>query len=204
MALPVTADAKAVLRIQGTTEDTLVAALITRATAMVRGALGRPITIESRTFTDYANTRRSYHTPTALIIPAQYLPCVRADDSSLSAPVITDVDGTVLSATDDYYVGAPWDTLLRARPGVTFANGPYTIDVDCGLEASEDYLAVIEPSLSVAILDVVADLYQRRNPNAQAEGAGGGVYTQWAALQGLPPRVWEQIRQWAVVRAVVA
>lgn len=199
MTLPTLTQAKAYLRVQTTAEDTLITDLLTRATAMVQGALGRPIGIEARSFTDYAISGRAYGSLTALVIPPQYLPCVRVDDSSLSAPIVTDADAAVLSSATDYYVGAVWDPVLRARSGIAFTNGPYAVTVECGLEASEDYATVIEPGLSAAILDVLADLYQRRNPAATNEATGGGVSTSYAP-NGLPMRAWEGIRQWAVLR----
>jgi hypothetical protein len=200
MALPTVLQCKAYLRVQDTASDTLITDLLARARAKVRGALGRSDEIETRTFTDYAETRRSYHTPTALIIPSHLLPCVRVDDSSLSAPIVLDADGLALSDTVDYYSGLPWDALLKARPGISFGNGPYTVTVDAGLEAADDYAAVIEPALSGAIIDVVADLYQRRSPAATSESTGGGVSTSYDAKTGLPMRAWEDIRQWAVIR----
>jgi uncharacterized phiE125 gp8 family phage protein len=201
MALPTVTQCKTYLRIQGSADDTLIGDLLTRATAMVRGALGRPLALESRTFTDYAETRRAYGTVTALLIPGHLLPCVRVDGSTETAPVITDADGLVLDPAVDYYVGAPWDATLRARPGLTFGVGPYTVAVDSGLAAADDYADVIEPALSGAIIDVVADLYQRRSPAASSESTGGGVSTSYDARTGLPMRVWQQISQWAVIRA---
>jgi hypothetical protein len=199
MALPTLTQAKAYVKKQTADEDTLIADLLIRAKAMVQSALGRPINIVARTFTDYAVSGRTYGSVTALLIPPQFLPCVREDDSSLAAPVVTDVDATVISPTTEYYPGRAWDATLRGRPDYVFSNGPYTVAVDCGLEASEDFATVIEPALSAAILDVVADLYQRRNPAATNESTGGGVSTSYAP-NGLPMRAWELIRQWAVLR----
>ena len=201
MALPTLVQAKAYLKKQTADEDTLIGDLLTRSKAKVRGALGRQIDIVARTFTDHAVNGRAYGSLTALRIPPQYLPCVRVDDSSLSAPVVTDTDGTVLSDSVDYYAGNPWDPMLRSRVGVAFSNGPYSVTVECGLAASPDYANVIEPDLSAAILDVLADLYQRRSPAATNESTGGGVSTSYAP-NGLPLRAWESIRQWAVVRIV--
>jgi len=200
MALPTVTQCKAYLRVQGTAEDTLITDLLARATAKVRGALGRPIEIAARTFTDDAVTRRAYGQVTALLIPSHLLPCARVDDSSLSAPIVLDADGLALSDVTDYYPGLPWDALLKARPGIAFGNGPYTVTVDAGLETADDYATVIEPALSGAIIDVVADLYQRRNPVASSESTGGGVSTSYDARTGLPMRAWEDIRQWAVIR----
>jgi hypothetical protein len=195
-----TADAKAYLKVQGSAEDTLIGQLVTRATAMVRSALGRPLALADRSFTERAESRRLYHAVTAILIPPQYLPCTREDGSDLTAPVITDADGLVLSATEDYYPGEIWDATILARPGITFTNGPYSVEVQCGLEADPDYADVIEPAIDSAIMDTIADLYQRRSPNASSESTGGGVSTSYHQ-SGIPMRAWQMIESWAVIRA---
>src|SRR5574340_1185472 len=60
-------------------------------------------------------------------------------------------------------------------PGTSFVHGPYTITYWAGLSLDPFYGTRIEPLASAAILDVAADLYQRRNPAASQEAAGGGV-----------------------------
>jgi uncharacterized phiE125 gp8 family phage protein len=191
MALPTITELKALLRIQTTAEDTLLTALLARATALVEGHIGRPITAVSRTFVDEAETQVAYGTVRRLVIP------VTPVDTATVA--ITDADGTTLSSTTDYRIPDAWSGMVHARPGIVFATRPYTITATVGLSAATDYATRIEPAIAMAILDVAADAWHRRNPAAQAEGTGGGVYTQFAQV-GLPPRVKDTLAPFTMVR----
>jgi hypothetical protein len=199
MALPGLSDVKAYLRIQDTAEDTLLAALLASAEAAVRGALGRDIEVTERTFVDHCENGTTYRPVRVILIPPQYLPLeVAAASSAVTDPVVEDVDGTVLDPDVDYREPVAWESLIRARPGITFDNPPYTVTVNCGLAADAAYAARIEPALFQAILDAAADLYQRRSPAATSETAGGGVSTSYTG--GLPSRVRDLIAPWVVVR----
>ena len=195
MSLPVTADLRTYCRKQTTADDTLFAALVAQATAAVRGILGRPIVAETHTYRQWQRgQRRAYSSPQTLMLKNS--PC---DWSSL---VIKDVDDMTLTDTDDYWTpDDPYSLLIYARQGMTFTNGPYTIEVDCGLSVLDDYLYVIEPVVSRAILDLGADWYQRRLPSASSENAAGGVSHTFSAL-GIPPRVIEVLGPWIRQRAV--
>lgn len=194
MALPTYTDLKTLLRIQTTAEDTLLAALISRATYMVQAHIGRPIaTVADHPMTDEATTLTAYGLVTKLLVPV-----TPYDAASLT---ITDADGTALVVTTDYRVGSVWTGEIFAAAGAAFTNGPYTLTADVGLATASDYATRIEPVIGAAILDVAADLWARRNPAAQAEGAGGGVYTQWQS-SGLPARVAAMLAPFTVVRAI--
>jgi hypothetical protein len=178
MALPTKTELKAMLRIQSTAEDTLLDLMLARATALVQAHLGRPIeTVEDReTIVEEVSA-----CGTQLVIPVTPF-----DPASV---VVTDADDAVVDAST-YRVGSGWTGVLRATSGQRFGNPPYRITADTGLATSTepDYATMLEPLVSQAILDACQDWYQRRNPGAQAEGAGGGVYTQWQQM-GLPERV---------------
>ena len=194
MALPTTAECKAYLRVEHTAEDALLDGLLASATAAVEAHVGRPLAAVARTFVDPAETQLLHRSVTQLLIPVT--PVSTADGE---APVVTDADGTVVDAST-YRLDAETGQLIAHR-GVSFDNGPYTIATKVGLSARSDYATRVEPVLRSAILDTVADLYQRRNPSAQAEGAGGGVYTQFAAGAGLPARVIAMLTPFTAVRA---
>lgn len=179
MALPDVAAVKRYLRKQTTNEDPLLAALLASAIGRVETYLRRPIAAEERTFVDEAKGECGFSV-TSLMIP------------------ITPV-GSLASVVDADENAVPVNTLrVHSHTGMikhidndVFANGPYTIVATVGLALRPGYATRIEPVISQAILDTVADLYQARNPRAAAENAGGGVsvaYTQGNA-EGVPMRV---------------
>jgi hypothetical protein len=91
--------------------------------------------------------------------------------------------------------------LIVATESTVFDNWPYTVTAQVGLDLMADYETRIEPKLSQAFLDLCADWYQRRNPGALAEGAGGGVITQWQSL-GVPERICKQLEAYRLARAI--
>jgi hypothetical protein len=200
MALPTVADLKRVLRIESSVEDTLLAALLASGEAAVRGELGRDIGVTERTFIDEAETSRVYGVVRHLVIPPQYLPIeFDADSSQSTDPVVEDTDGTVLDPDVDYRIGMVWESFIRARPGITFTNPPYTVTVHCGLAADPEYATRIEPAIKQAILDAASDLYHFRSPSASSETTGGGV-SQSRGEWGLPARVCALLSPWKVIR----
>jgi hypothetical protein len=130
-----------------------------------------------------------------LIIPPENSPF---DPTTL---VVADTDALVLSATTDYYPAVTgFEGTVRARPGISFSNGPYALTADVGLATRSDYATVVEPVLNMAILDTIADWYQRRNPNATSESTGGGVSTSYSVTQGLSARARELLVPYKVIR----
>lgn len=193
MALPTVADAKAYLRIEHTAEDTMLTGMLASATAAVEAELGRPIETEQRTFVLECNPNRV--SDTKLFVP---LYPIAVDDSSAGTSdlTLTDSESTLLIEDSDYR--------LDVRTGVItavsqcFTRYPYTIVADVGLAALPEYATKIEPAINAAILDVVADRYQRRSPAATEEATGGGVTTTYAET-GLPARVREMLAPWRLV-----
>ncbi len=181
MSLPSVADCKAYLKIENTAEDALLAQLLARATMLSQNRIGCPIQAASRSFVDEASTQVFYsHGPTSLIVPVTPI-----DPDTLD---ITDQDGNDVDS-DDIRADARTG-IIKYLDGSSFDNGPYTIECDVGLSLLDDYATMIEPIVSSAIIDFVADLYQRRNPGARAEAAAGGVRVDWGP-DGIPPRVCE-------------
>jgi hypothetical protein len=179
MALPDLNAVKRYLRKQTTNEDTLLAALLASAIGRVETYLRRPIEAESRTFVDEASGECGLSVA-CLMIPVTPVGTLTS---------VTDADGTALTLGD---LRVSSNTgIVKHRDGELFANGPYTIVANVGLSLRPGYATRIEPVITQAILDTVADLYQARNPRAAAENAGGGVsvaYTQGNA-EGVPMRV---------------
>ena len=99
MALLTDQDCKDYLKIQGSAEDTLIAALRVRALAQVEQFIRRPITAELRTFTVTADPYR--------LTSRFYLPVypVAAEDSSAGSAdiVVTDADSVDLIELNHFY-----------------------------------------------------------------------------------------------------
>lgn len=197
MALPTVDDIKLVLKIQYAAEDTMLAGMYARACALIIGVLGRPYEAVSRTWVDEGGMVRAYGSLRSLEIPVTPI-----DPASL---VIEDADGEILAVDADYRAPRSWDGVVRASSGCSFGNPPYTLTANVGLSASYgsdgqiDYATVIEPTVGQALIDTVADWYQRRNPAAAGEGTGGGVSTSWQKA-GLPDRVKEALGLWSPPR----
>ena len=180
MALATLKDAKDILRVQTTAEDSLIEQFRARAQAMVETYIGVPITAVTDTVTDYSQLSvRAYAHKSMLRLD-------RYPIATSPAPVVTDTDGNVIAAST--YTVDGRSGLIRATPGNAFDNGPYTIAGTIGLSAHPNYASRIEPLLNAAILDVVADFYSRRNPSTAMESAGGGVNVSYVH-DGLPPRL---------------
>ena len=157
-------DVKAYLRIQTDAEDVLLSNLLTSAIGLIESWLGRPIEVEERIFTDEAMDGfgargvRTLHIP---VTPVDDIIALENEAGEL-------IDTTLLRFN-------PTTGAVRFADGSPFLDGPYTITAEVGLEARSDYSTRVVPALNQAILDVVADLYQRRNPAASREAEGGGI-----------------------------
>lgn len=200
MSLPTWLDLKYLVKAQTATEDGgssdspagtgngLLARMIERATARVERYLQRPITAESLTATDRAESIRVWGVIDQLVFPLSPL-----SQATLDAPVLVDVDGETVDPTTydiDYAKG-----LFIAHRGISFDNGPYTMTAVAGLSADPRY-ASFEPDLAQAILDVAVDLYTRREAAVVGERAGGGVARDYDRATGLPVRVCQALDQY--------
>ncbi len=200
MALPDLSDAKEYLKVEHTADDALITREIVGAFADVQAYLRVPILAEERTFYLERQPDALYRSTTKLHLPMYP---VAADSSATPALVITDNDGTELVEATDYRLDLRTGILygLGASSLVPFAVWPYTVTCFVGLDARPDYATAVEPVLFSAILDVVADRYQRRSPAASSETTGGGVSTSYGEL-GLPTRVLQRLAPFRMVRAL--
>jgi hypothetical protein len=123
---------------------------------------------------------------------------VAAGDSSIDALELTDDDGDVLVEDSDYRIDLRTGRITGINRG--FATWPYSITATVGLSAHPDYELRIEPVINAAILDLAADLYQRRSPAATSESTGGGVSTSYAV--GMPQRVKDMLAPFVMARAL--
>lgn len=178
MALPTGSDLKTYLRIEQDAEDALLTALVARATAMLELWMDTTITAVSQTAVDRASALDT--APTSLVFP-------RRPIASVS---VTDADGVTVDAAR-YTVDGPAG-MLWGRDGYGFVRGPYTISASCGLSLWPNY-ARLEPLLTEMILDVAADLYQRRTPGAASE-TGAGTSITWDASRETVARVMKSLR----------
>lgn len=211
MALPTRADAVAYLRLNpalstGTPGDPGLAAeatfldrLLAEATALVERVLGVPIVAVPRTMTVEVGDR-----PLAGSWPwgawrtsarALFLPLFPVAASP--APVIVDQDGVTVDAAT-YAVDLPTGRVLAAGDAYYFVAGTYTVTATVGMSAASDYATAIEPVLSGAILDVVADRYQNREPGYSSVSDGPISRTHFR--DGLPPRAAEALASFRRVR----
>jgi uncharacterized phiE125 gp8 family phage protein len=189
MTLYTLADLKAYLRIEHNAEDTLLTGLALSAVSMIESYLHRPIRSAQRTFVDMAQPVGGGRVG-ALLVPVYPL-------------------GTLLSVLHDDGESLDVDTLgiapvsgrIRKLDGTPFRAGPWTITATVGLEHADEYDTRILPVIRHAVRDVVADLYQRRNPAASAEAEGGGVSVAYGTpdAQGIPLRTAALLRPWRLV-----
>ena len=179
MTLPVTADLKSYLRIETTDEDTLCDSLLVRAQAMVETYIGRPLlAVADLTTVDDAITHELYGRVTTLQTDLWPI-----DPAAVS---VVDGDGETVDPTT-YRIVASRGQIV-GLPGTSFVHGPFTITYSAGLSLDPFYATRIEPVAGAAILDVAADLYQRRNPAATQEAVGGSVSTSYS-VTAIPERI---------------
>ena len=179
MPLPTVGELKAYLRIESTAEDTLLAALLVRAQAMLEGWTDTPITATSQTAIDRADSL-AVAPPSSLIFPRR----------PMAVTSVVDANGAVVPAANYWVDGAAG--LIYAKTGYSFPDGPYTITASVGLSLRGDY-ARLEPLLNQALLDLAADLYQRRTPGAATETAAGTTVS-WDASRDTVARVMYTLR----------
>lgn len=170
MAALTLSDVKAYLRIQHDAEDVVLNALLARATALVESYLGRPIYTRQETRTVYVEGDQMRGGAKVLFVPFYPLQAVQS---------VTAQDGTVVPL-EDLFVDLRSGTVAY-KSGQRFSCPAYTFVVSGGLEAFPEFDVVIEPAVQSAIMDTVADLYQRRNPASAAEREGGGVAVEYGS-----------------------
>lgn len=174
MALPTVQDIKDYLKVETTAEDTMLAALLARATALVEGLLGKPITAAATVV-----TAQAYPHPVTgryrLMVPYPFATVTTITDADAATvdPTTFTADGQAgfLTFTEDASI-SEW----------------YTVTVSRGWSAQTGYSTKAEPLISQAITDTVADWYQRRSPAANMETESGAT-ASYATYLPLPPRV---------------
>jgi uncharacterized phiE125 gp8 family phage protein len=190
-------DCKDYLRIEHTAEDTMLIGWLASAAAAVEQEVGRPLDPVLRTFIIERPVNAS-----KLFVPLY--PIAVEDSSAATADLeLTDGDGTVLTEDTDYRLDVRTGVITAINSDSSlgcFSTYPYTIECYVGLAALPEYEDKIEPALNAAILDVLADRYQRRSPAATSEATGGEVSTGYAG--GLPQRVIDMLAPWRVAHVV--
>jgi uncharacterized phiE125 gp8 family phage protein len=184
MAALTVQDCKDYLRVEHAAEDTMFIGWLASAVAAVEAEIGRPIEPVERTWI----IEQALH-PSKLFVPLY--PIAIADSAAATDDlVLVDGDGDTLLEDTDYRLDLRSGVITATNSDGSlgcFSVYPYTITAHVGLSVLDDYDR-IEPILNAAILDVVADRYQRRNPATSQEATGGGVSTSYTA-SGLPQRV---------------
>lgn len=179
MTWPTVAQVKSILRIQTAAEDDVVALILAQAKATVLGYIDRAVDATEMTMEDTANSEETWPIVTKLY-------CADWPMATDPAPVLTDVDGTVVDATT-YDVLARLG-IIRAKAGTTFNNGPYTIDATVGLTTlGTDFTNRYEALLFAAVTDLCAVWYEQRNANTIQESEAGVSRTY--GRDDIPPRI---------------
>jgi hypothetical protein len=178
VALPTGSDLKTYLRIEHNTENALLDALVARAQAMLESWLDVPLTAEAQTAIDRADALDT--AATSLVFPRR----------PIASVTVTDADGGTVDAARYWVDGVAG--MIWGKDGYAFVRGPYTIAATCGLSLVPRY-AALEPVLSQAVLDVAADLYQRRTPGAASE-TGAGTNITWDVSRETVARVMKTLR----------
>lgn len=198
MALPSVAEIKARLRIETDVEDADLALMLASALGTIEEITGRPITATERTFVIESPAT---NWDGVVAVTKFFLPLYPVDPDTVT---IEDADGDAIT---EFRVNPA--TSLITSTGSGFSNFPFTVTADVGLSLMAGYATRVEPILSQVILDLCADWYQRRNPAALAEGAGGGVMTQWMGQgmggmesPGVPMRITQMLQPYRLARAL--
>lgn len=178
MPLVTAGELKTYLRIETTAEDTLLAALVSRARAMVETWIDTPIVAEVQTAIDAADS------------PIEPAPSLIFPRRPAFVTLIVDRNGATVDASQWWQ--NPLSGVISGVDGYYFAYGPYTITAQVGLSLRQDY-GRLEPAINAAILDLAADLYQRRTPGAAAETASGTSIT-WDVSQHAMARAHKTLR----------
>jgi hypothetical protein len=178
------------LRMEHNEEDDDIDIMMASALATITEAVGRPIEATERTFVIECPTR--YADYPAPACTSFFLPLYPVDPDTVD---IVDADS---DAVTDIRVNAVTGKVHATGAG--FSNFPFTVTAEVGLSLMADYETRVEPKLAQAFIDLCADWYQRRNPGALAEGAGGGVITQWQTL-GVPERICKQLEAFRLAKA---
>jgi hypothetical protein len=173
MPLPTVTDAKGYLRVDLPNEDPLFTILLARAKAGIETLLGYAMTAVALTHVDYDRRYPSNE----LQLPGPFL-------ATGPAPVVTDVNGTVVDPTT-YSLDFRQGKIRSKYGGPIFSIGPYSVLATIGLSAHPDYDARLETVASSAILDFVAHLYENRNPMI-GDDLGQGINS---ATPAVPPRI---------------
>lgn len=185
MALPTASDLKTYLRIETTAEDALLAALVARGRAMLEQWIDTPLVAETQSAIDRADSL-----PGTGYVGARPVTSLIFPRRPITVTTVADRDGVTVPASDYWVDGGAG--MIYANPDIVFPNGPYTITATVGLTLRQDY-ARLEPLLAEAILDLAADLYQRRTPGAAQETAAGTT-VHWDASRETIARVMKTLR----------
>jgi uncharacterized phiE125 gp8 family phage protein len=175
MALPTLTDLKTYLRIESSVEDALLTTLLTRARAQLEAWIDCPIALTTLT-----HVERIDDAWVSIVLPRRYV-------SSVS---IVDSDGVTMPSTD-YWVDSSAG-IIWAELGVVFTSPRYTITAQYGLVNAQMY-STWEPMLNQCIIDLAADLYQRRTPYASSESAAG-TSISWDVSREVSSRVIKDLR----------
>lgn len=162
-------EAKAYLRVQTSDEDGLISALLASGQAAIDAWLGRPVYASTRTMSLGPIMGSGEFSPRILFSPIYPIEEITS---------FTDADGVAVDQTE-LRIDKRSGTFVY-KSGQTWPAAPYTLAASVGLEFYPEFESHIEPATRHALLDVVSDLYQRRNPAAMSEREGGGIAVQYS------------------------
>lgn len=175
MALPTLTDLKTYLRVESSVEDALLTTLLQRARAQLEAWIDCPIGLTALSYVERLDDGVE-----SIVLPRRYVTDVS----------IVDASGVVVPTTSYDVDGARG--IIYALDGFVFLDRRYTISGSYGLVNAPTY-AMWEPMLNQCIIDLAADLYQRRTPYASSESAAG-TSISWDVSREVSSRVIKDLR----------
>lgn len=170
---------KSYLRVDHDEEDALIEEMAKMSIGKIESYLRRPIEVREMQFVDDACAGPNTIVGSLLInvTPVHALVSVTHDDGetlNVADLRVHKMNGTVKNVN-----------------GLPFRAGPWNIVARVGLTTYPHYQIQIEPALRQAVMDLVADAFHRRNPDASDEREGGGLWVTYDIRNGagFPTRV---------------
>jgi hypothetical protein len=169
--IPSVADLRAYCRIEHASENALLEQLIARAVGMLEGMTDVPLVSAARTWQDdpTAPTTNAGPKPATRYARNLWLP-----HRAVTVTAITDKDGVTVDPSG--YVAVSLTGLIARADGGYWSDGPYTIAYTTGVDQLPA-AASLAPAVTAAVIDLAADLYQRRTPGAISEGGAQASVT---------------------------
>lgn len=186
MSLPTVDDLATYLRIDDldkAAELSTLTSVLLAAKATLQSLITVPIAATPIVYVDKSNDGVQFSVPRVLMFP--YRPIT-------GTVTVKDADGVIVDISE-YRVDAQSGFIYARNLAPGFPNGPYELTGTYGLELGNNYATMVEPMLSQCVIDIAADFFQRRSPDASAVEAGN-TRTNYDASAEVIARVMSAIK----------